>query len=170
MTLRDFAAGSEETALIPYFQIPSLPIFDGVAIHPFGVLGATGILSGAMLTRRRGQQLGLDDDLVKNMIFWSVATGLLMAHFLDVLVYQKYFAFQPNLANTRFDNYAGRIYSYFVAPSNGLYRFYIRSVDAAQLYMNTNAVNSTDPAGAVLLGQLNAFTSAYTLLDRKSVV
>ena len=24
--------------MIPYFQIPSLPIFDGVAIHPFGVL------------------------------------------------------------------------------------------------------------------------------------
>ena len=79
----------------------------------------------------------------------------------DVLVYQKYFAFQPNLANTRFD-IRGRIYSYFVAPSNGLYRFYMRSDDAAQLYMNTNAVNSTDPAGAVLLGQLNAFTSAYT--------
>lgn len=82
--------------MIPYFQIPSLPIFDGVAIHPFGVLVATGILSGAMLTRRRGQQLGLDDDLVKNMIFWSVATGLLMAHFLDVLVYQKH----PDVAAT----------------------------------------------------------------------
>ena len=53
-----------------------------------------------------------------------------------------------------------------MAPSNGLYRFYIRSDDAAQLYMNTNAVNSTDPAGAVLLGQLNAFTSAYTLLGQ----
>lgn len=76
--------------MIPYFQIPSLPIFDGIAIHPFGVLVATGILSGAMLTRRRGQQLGLDDELVKNMIFWSVATGLVISHVLDVLVYQKH--------------------------------------------------------------------------------
>src|SRR4030095_15854170 len=29
----------------------------------------------------------------------------------DVLVYQKYFAFQPQLVNTRFDNYGGRIYN-----------------------------------------------------------
>lgn len=84
--------------MIPYFQIPSLPIFDGVAIHPFGVLVATGILSGAMLTRRRGQQLGLDDELVKNMIFWSVATGLIFAHVLDVLVYQKHPDLRATLA------------------------------------------------------------------------
>lgn len=84
----------------------------------------------------------------------------------DVLVYQKYFAFQPNLANTRFDNYGGRIYSYFVAPSNGLYKFYLRSDDASQLFMNTNAVNSTDPAGMTLLGQLGAFTGAYTLVGQ----
>ena len=93
---------------------------------------------------------------VTNHVKWGLAP--------DVLVYQKYFAFQPNLANTRFDNYGGRIYSYFVAPSNGLYRFYLRSDDSAQLYMNTNSANSTNPAGAVLLGQLTAFTSAYTLM------
>jgi uncharacterized repeat protein (TIGR01451 family) len=84
----------------------------------------------------------------------------------DVLVYQKYFAMQPQLVNTRFDNYGGRIYSYFVAPSNGLYRFYLRSDDSSQLYMNTNAVNSTDPAGMVLLGQLTAFTGAFTLVGQ----
>ena len=76
--------------MIPYLQIPSLPIFDSVAIHPFGVLVATGILVGASLTIRRGRKLGLDEEMVKSMIFWSVFTGFVFAHVLDVLLYQDY--------------------------------------------------------------------------------
>ena len=76
--------------MIPYFQIPSLPIFDSVAIHPFGVLVATGILVGASLTIRRGRKLGLDEEMVKSMIFWSVFTGFVFAHVLDVLLYQEH--------------------------------------------------------------------------------
>ena len=76
--------------MIPYLQIPSLPIFDSVAIHPFGVLVATGILVGASLTIRRGRKLGLDEEMVKSMIFWSVFTGFVFAHVLDVLLYQEH--------------------------------------------------------------------------------
>lgn len=76
--------------MIPYLQIPSLPIFDSVAIHPFGVLVATGILVGASLTIRRGRKLGLDEEMVKSMIFWSVFTGFVFAHVLDVLLYQNH--------------------------------------------------------------------------------
>lgn len=76
--------------MIPYFQIPSLPIFDSIAIHPFGVLVATGILVGATLTIRRGRKLGLEEEMVKGMIFWSVFTGFIFAHVLDVLLYQKH--------------------------------------------------------------------------------
>ncbi|MBN2506720.1 MAG: immunoglobulin domain-containing protein [Verrucomicrobia bacterium] len=76
--------------------------------------------------------------------------------------YSKYLAFQPGLQNTRYDNYVGRLCSYFVAPSNGLYRFWIRSDDASQLFMNTNAVNSTDPAGAKLLASQNGYNANYT--------
>ena len=71
--------------------------------------------------------------------------------------------YSTNLGNTSLDNYSGRIISYFVPPASGNYKFYIRSDDSSVLYMNTNAVNSTDPAGKVRLGQLNAFTAAYTL-------
>lgn len=76
--------------LIPFFQIPSLPPGANFAIHPFGVLVATGILSGAALTIRRGLRLGLQDEMLRTMIFWSVATGLVMAHVLDVLIYQDH--------------------------------------------------------------------------------
>jgi hypothetical protein len=130
--------------------------------YPAGSAPATPVIAELYTGPLPGTTFGGSDlpslGTVTNHPKWGLAP--------DVLVYQKNFAFQPNLANTRFDNYAGRIYSYFVAPSNGLYRFYVRSDDAAQLYMNTNAVNSTDPAGAVLLGQLTAFTSAYTLLGQ----
>ncbi len=47
------------------------------------------------------------------------------------------------------DNYGARVYGWFIAPSNGTFRFYIRSDDQSQLFMNTNSVNSTDPAGKV---------------------
>lgn len=75
--------------LIPYVNIPSLTISGPVGIHPFGVLVATGILTGAWLTRKRGGRLGLEDENVRSMIFWSVATGFLVAHVVDVLIYQE---------------------------------------------------------------------------------
>ena len=77
------------------------------------------------------------------------------------VVYQKAFATQPQLGNTRYDNYLGRMYSYFIAPSNGLYRFYLASDDVSALYMNTNAVDSMNPAGKSFLTQLSAWSLNY---------
>lgn len=75
--------------MIPYLQIPSLPLFGSFAIHPFGVLVASGILIGAWLTVRRGKQLGLPEDQVRSMIFWTVFTGFIFAHVLDVVFYSN---------------------------------------------------------------------------------
>ncbi|MBI4660836.1 MAG: hypothetical protein HY735_18525, partial [Verrucomicrobia bacterium] len=47
--------------------------------------------------------------------------------------------------------YGARISGLFTAPSNGLYRFFIRSDDGSQLFMNTNSVNSTDASKKVLI-------------------
>lgn len=76
--------------MIPYLQIPSLPILPeyNISIHPFGLLVAAGILIGAKLTIRRGKKLGLDEEMVKNMIFWSVFTGFIVSHVFQVMVYQ----------------------------------------------------------------------------------
>ncbi len=73
--------------MIPYFQIPSLPLFGSFAIHPFGVLVAIAILFGAFMTLKRAKQLGLDEEMVRNMIFWTVFTGFIFAHVLDVVFY-----------------------------------------------------------------------------------
>ena len=83
-------------------------------------------------------------------------------------VYQKYFATQPSLVHTRYDNYLGRMYAFFVPPSNGLYRFYVASDDSSRLFINTNAVNSTDPAGATLQFQLAAYNGTYSIANTAS--
>jgi hypothetical protein len=48
--------------------------------------------------------------------------------------------------------YGARLSAYFIAPSNGNYRFYISSDDFSELWMNTNGM---DPNGKVLIAQLN---------------
>jgi len=77
-------------ALIPYPQIPSFPEGAPLAIHPFGILVALGILVGALLTIRRGRFLGLNDDKLKNMIFSTVLSGVVVSHITDVLIYQEH--------------------------------------------------------------------------------
>lgn len=84
----------------------------------------------------------------------AMNTPTVVARTPNVIGYARYFGFNSNLVqiNATFENYLGRLYGNFVAPSNGLYKFYIRHDDSAELWMNTNAVNSTDPNGITLLG------------------
>jgi phosphatidylglycerol:prolipoprotein diacylglycerol transferase len=73
--------------MIPWFNI-RFPKLGPLEIHMFGILVATGILVGARLTRRRGAELGLVDDLVSSMITFILVCGFLFAHFFDVVAYQ----------------------------------------------------------------------------------
>ncbi|MCX6902917.1 MAG: PA14 domain-containing protein, partial [Verrucomicrobia bacterium] len=69
-----------------------------------------------------------------------------------------FYADFPDL--TQMINYNVRVSGYFVAPSNGYYRFYIRSDDASRLYMNTNGMN---PAGKIQIAQETGNSHAYDL-------
>lgn len=82
----------------------------------------------------------------------------------DFIFYQNSFAFQINLADTGWNDYGARAYTYFVPPTTGNYRFWMASDDSSILLMNTNAVDSADAAGAVELGRLGAFTGTYTTM------
>lgn len=66
------------------------------------------------------------------------------------------FNYSPNI-----DNYGAKVSGYFIAPSNGVYRFFLRSDDASQLFLNTDSVNSTDPAGKVMIARENGCCAAY---------
>jgi len=82
----------------------------------------------------------------------------------NFLAYGTVFGCSSNLGNTSLDNYFGRVFSYFTPPSSGNYKFYMRSDDSSQFLMNTNVTDSTNPAGAVVMGQLAAFTGNHTLV------
>lgn len=75
---------------IPYPQLPSFPEGAPLAIHPFGLLVATGIVVGSWLTIRRGVTLGLPDEKIKSMIFWTLLPAFIVSHVSDVLVYQNH--------------------------------------------------------------------------------
>jgi phosphatidylglycerol:prolipoprotein diacylglycerol transferase len=79
--------------MIPYFdiQFPGIPfpIIGKLTIHLFGILVAIGILVGARLTRTRARELGLVDEKVASMIFTTVLTGFVFAHFFDIFAYQS---------------------------------------------------------------------------------
>jgi phosphatidylglycerol:prolipoprotein diacylglycerol transferase len=73
--------------MIPWFKSPSLPL-GPVTIHAFGVLVALGILVGARLTRKRGEELGLEPEMVAQMVTTILVCGFIFAHIFDVFAYQ----------------------------------------------------------------------------------
>jgi len=57
--------------------------------------------------------------------------------------------------------YGGRMWGYIVPPYTGDFVFYLSSDDAGRLNMNTNSVNSEDPAGAVMILEETACCHAF---------
>lgn len=74
--------------MIPYFQIPSLPLFGSLAIHPFGVLVAIAIFIGFKIQAIRARQLGLDEEATSALGVWVVGVGFVVAHLFSVLAYE----------------------------------------------------------------------------------
>lgn len=75
-------------AALPYWEVPPIPL-GPVKLQPFGILVATGVLVGAHIGRKRAEKLGVDDDLMRYLIGWTVICGFIGAHVFDVLFYQQ---------------------------------------------------------------------------------
>jgi phosphatidylglycerol---prolipoprotein diacylglyceryl transferase len=76
---------------IPWFKlegwhIPGLP--ESIAIQPFGLLVATGVLLGARVAERRATRLGLRSELTSDFITHVVIIGFICAHIFDRLAYE----------------------------------------------------------------------------------
>jgi phosphatidylglycerol---prolipoprotein diacylglyceryl transferase len=80
--------------MIPYLERNSIlipfPIVGSIPIHAFGILVATGIIVGMRLTKKRGRELGLVDEMVDSMITAILITGFIVAHLFDVVAYQTF--------------------------------------------------------------------------------
>jgi len=72
--------------VIPYFVIP--PLRTGpVAIQPFGILSASGILLASQLLVRAAKRRGLDSEPLEKLATWAVLGGIVGAHLVHLLLY-----------------------------------------------------------------------------------
>jgi phosphatidylglycerol:prolipoprotein diacylglycerol transferase len=76
---------------IPWFKlegwhIPGLP--ESVAIQPFGLLVATGVLLGARVAERRAARIGLKSDVTSDFISHVVIIGFIISHIFDRIAYE----------------------------------------------------------------------------------
>ncbi|HEY2513629.1 MAG TPA: prolipoprotein diacylglyceryl transferase family protein [Polyangiaceae bacterium] len=85
--------------MIPYIHIPDLPSppfgpynvagreIGPFALHPFGLLVATGVIIGTYLATNRARRLGLDLDKLNSFITWMLLCGFVGGHVLDEIFY-----------------------------------------------------------------------------------
>ena len=76
---------------IPWFKLQAfefqLPWVGEVALQPFGMLAAAGILFGAHIAERRARALGIPEGAVADLLLHCVPTGLVSAYLLNVVFY-----------------------------------------------------------------------------------
>ena len=98
-------------------------------------------------------------------------TGIL-TNAAGITVSNNFFFSSPQIVNTNaanyMENYAARVYGYIIPPSNGLYRFFIASDDASQLWMSTNSVSSASPTGKVLIASAASANLGYVSVANPS--
>jgi phosphatidylglycerol---prolipoprotein diacylglyceryl transferase len=76
---------------IPWFKlegwhIPGLP--PQVAIQPFGLLVALGVMLGARVAEKRAARLGLKNELISDFIAHVVLIGFVLGHIFDRITYE----------------------------------------------------------------------------------
>jgi phosphatidylglycerol---prolipoprotein diacylglyceryl transferase len=76
---------------IPWFKlegihIPGLP--ESIAIQPFGLLVAIGVIWGARVAEKRAGRLGLRGDLISDFITHVVIIGFVLGHIFDRVFYE----------------------------------------------------------------------------------
>jgi hypothetical protein len=90
--------------------------------------------------------------------WWNPSiTGLVTNKF----VYTSSFSVSTNGTTSFMENYVGRVEGFLIPPSNGVYRFFVGSDDASQLWMNTNEVNSTAVTGKVMIASAASANLGY---------
>jgi phosphatidylglycerol:prolipoprotein diacylglycerol transferase len=76
---------------IPWFKlegwhIPGLP--PQIAIQPFGLLVALGVMLGARVSEKRAARLGLKNELISDFIAHVVLIGFVLGHIFDRITYE----------------------------------------------------------------------------------
>ncbi|MBM3267737.1 MAG: prolipoprotein diacylglyceryl transferase [Candidatus Sericytochromatia bacterium] len=62
-------------------------LMGGYSVRPFGLLVVLGLLFGYFLARARAREQGIDGHEFGPLVAWTVGTGLVSAHVIDVVFY-----------------------------------------------------------------------------------
>lgn len=73
--------------MIPYFQQPEVDLFGPVTVHAFGTIVAIAILVGWRMAVARSGRIGLDSELLQDLLFYILLCGFGVAHLYSVLAY-----------------------------------------------------------------------------------
>jgi phosphatidylglycerol:prolipoprotein diacylglycerol transferase len=83
--------------LIPYFELPELPVISekffgsfpetAITLKPFGMLVALGAYSGTVAALRQARRLGASERAILSFTGWVAVSALVFAHWLDALFY-----------------------------------------------------------------------------------
>ncbi len=74
--------------MIPYSQIPDIPFFFGLKLHPFGLLVATGVLLGYQFVLSQARRLKIPEGQMDALCMAVVITGFVGSHWIEALFYQ----------------------------------------------------------------------------------
>ena len=72
---------------IPWFKLEPIDLGLPIAIQPFGLLVATGVLLGARMSEWRADRVGLRREVVSECISWVVGGGFILGHVFDTIFY-----------------------------------------------------------------------------------
>lgn len=72
--------------MIPYFEIPSLPI-GPLELQPFGALAALGVVVGAKVAESSARRMKLDPRPMAQFAVWALIGGIVGGHLVHLLLY-----------------------------------------------------------------------------------
>ncbi len=73
--------------MLPSCQFKAIEIYGPIKIQPFGMIVSIAVVVGFLLGRRRAKEVGLDQVICADAMFWSILTGFVVAHLVSEIFY-----------------------------------------------------------------------------------
>jgi phosphatidylglycerol:prolipoprotein diacylglycerol transferase len=73
--------------MVPYVDIPSIPLWGSVSLEPFGLLVLTACIVAYVIGRRHAERIGLDGRCFNSLVLWVLIPAFLFSHWLAVIFY-----------------------------------------------------------------------------------
>jgi len=73
--------------MIPFYPQPELHLFGPLTVHAFGAIVAVAVIVGWRMVVARTRTMGLDPELVQDLLSYVILSGFVVAHLYSVLAY-----------------------------------------------------------------------------------